>query len=96
MNLDGETKRNRGPTGLGGVLRDDTSAIIFIFFVHLGNSTNNAMEFDGLIKGLHVSHLRGYTNLIVEGDSSVIIQEPSQLRHECLKTNKNNNMFLDG
>jgi len=54
------------------------------------------MELDGLIKGLHVDHLRGYTNLIVEGDLSVIIQEPSQLRDDSLKTNKNTNMFLDG
>jgi len=31
LNRDGEAKRNRGPTGAGGVLRDDISAIIFIF-----------------------------------------------------------------
>jgi ribonuclease HI len=73
LNFDGASKGNPGAAGYGVVFRNHYGHILLISAGSLGHSTNNAAELWGLIKGLHLAFKNGFTKLIVEGDSQIII-----------------------
>jgi hypothetical protein len=73
LNFDGASKGNPGATGFGVVFRNRQGNILLISMGSLGHTTNNATELWGLTKGLQIAHAQGYHQLIVEGDSQVIL-----------------------
>jgi hypothetical protein len=77
LNFDGATKGNPRPTGAGGVFKNYNGGILFLFANYLGRSTNNVVEFDGLIKRLLLTIDLKYHSLVVEGDSTSL-SKPSQ------------------
>jgi hypothetical protein len=52
LNFDGTSKGNPGKVGAGGVIKDSGRKIIFLYSTSIGNTTNNAMEFGYLERGL--------------------------------------------
>ena len=73
LNFDGASKGNPGAAGFGVVFRDHQGQILLISAGYLGHSTNNAAELWGMIRGLQLAREHGFLNLIVEGDSLIII-----------------------
>jgi len=61
--------RNPGLAGAGGVFRDHHGSILKTFAIFLGNNTNNVVELDSLMNGLHIENREAYGNVMVEGDS---------------------------
>ena len=79
LSFDGACRGNPGDSGAGACIQ--TSAGIFLWhgWHYLGHATSNQAEYHGLIIGLTAALERGYTNLIVNGDSELII---GQMQHE--------------
>jgi ribonuclease HI len=81
MNFDGASKGNPGWTRMGGVIRDSKGNIIRLYTGSLGNSTNNVMEFRSLETDLEILNQEGMTNVIVEGDSTLVINTVRRLQN---------------
>eukprot|EP00253_Pinus_taeda_P022049 PITA_22049 len=73
LNFDGAAKGNPGPTGFGGVFRNEVGATIHIYFGTMGKDTNNAAELEGLWKGICIADKKNFFPLEVEGDSLILI-----------------------
>jgi ribonuclease HI len=82
LNFDGALKGNPGRTGMGGVIGDDQGKIIRLYTGSLGNSTNNAVEFRSLEIGLEILRREGMTNIVVEGDSMLVINTARKLQND--------------
>ena len=74
INFDGASKGNPGAAGYGLVFRNHKGHILIISAGSLGHSTNNNAELWGLLNGLCLARDHGFTKLIVEGDSQLIIK----------------------
>jgi ribonuclease HI len=81
LNFDGSSKGNPGPTGFGAVLRDNEGRILHITAGYLGFNTNNVAELWSLLKGINLAISHNIFQLIVEGDSQVIIHLISKIIH---------------
>tara|TARA_B100000242_G_scaffold261333_1_gene207112 strand:+ start:306 stop:704 length:399 start_codon:yes stop_codon:yes gene_type:complete len=73
--FDGCSKGNPGPSGAGAVIyKNDIE--IFNESKFLGNKeTNNVAEYNGLIIGLNNAIKLNISNLIVKGDSNLVINQ---------------------
>ena len=74
--FDGCCKGNPGQGGSGAVIYDK-SKIIWSDSLLLGDTTNNRAEYNGLILGLTEAKKRGIKDLIVKGDSKLVIEQMS-------------------
>jgi ribonuclease HI len=66
-------QRKYGPNWSGDIFRNSEGTILHIYADYIGRITNNAAEMDRLINGLSMAIRINYRNLIVEGDSAIII-----------------------
>jgi ribonuclease HI len=82
INFDRELKGNPGRTSMGGVIRDSQERIIQLYTRSLGNSTNNATKFGALETVLEILHREGMENVIVEGDSMLVINTVRKLQND--------------
>jgi ribonuclease HI len=82
LNFDGALKGNPGQTGMGGVIGDDQGKIRRLYTGSLGNSTNNVVEFRSLEIGLEILRREGMTNIVVEGDSMLVINTARKLQND--------------
>ena len=69
VNFDGVAKGNPGLAGFGGAYRDHKGEILQVFHGNIGFYTNNSMELEGMIQGIHLIVRNGLLLAIVEGDS---------------------------
>jgi ribonuclease HI len=81
LNFDGASKGNPGAAGYGVVIRNHYGHILDIAAGPLGHTTNNVAELWGLIKGLQLAIKNHYTQIIVEGDSQLIISLLRRISH---------------
>ena len=72
--FDGCSKGNPGPAGAGAVLYND-GIEIWANSSYVGKNTNNFAEYSGLILGLTEAVNQNIKNLIVYGDSLLVIQQ---------------------
>jgi ribonuclease HI len=71
--FDGASKFNGKDSGAGyWVETTDTS---YGGYKYLGNATNNVAEYNGLIIGLKDAVSKKYENIIVHGDSKLVIEQ---------------------
>jgi ribonuclease HI len=82
LNFDGASKGYLGRIGTGQVIRGSQGKIIQLYTGSLGNSTNNAAEFGSLETGLEILHWEGMNNIIVEGDSMLVINTIRKLQND--------------
>ncbi|KAL0368127.1 UNVERIFIED_CONTAM: putative ribonuclease H protein [Sesamum calycinum] len=54
INTDGASKGNLGPSGAGGIARDEKGVAIFAFYEFIGEATNMCAEIFGLFKALQL------------------------------------------
>ena len=73
--FDGCSKGNPGPAGAGAVLYEGHTEIWAKSFFVGNNSTNNVAEYTGLIIGLHAAVNKNIKELIVKGDSMLVIKQ---------------------
>lgn len=74
--FDGCSKGNPGRAGAGAVLYDDTGSEVFAESVFVGyRATNNESEYTGLILGLNEALKLGTKELLVRGDSMLVIRQ---------------------
>ena len=72
--FDGAAKGNPGLSGCGGVITEANGKLISSYAWGLGNGTNNKAEFCRLYQGLRIARTKGIANLLVFGDSQLLIQ----------------------
>lgn len=73
--FDGGSRGNPGIAGVGMVLYDDESEI-WSGCQYIGEvSTNNEAEYKALIAGLRIARSMGITNILVQGDSELILRQ---------------------
>lgn len=78
MQFDGAANPNPGPASSGAVLwspkgLDGKRSPVFESGKFLGKATNNIAEVQGLLLGLQIAAMRGARELLIEGDSELII-----------------------
>lgn len=78
MQFDGAANPNPGPASSGAVLwspreSDGKRRVVFEMGKFLGRATNNIAEAQGLLLGLKMAALRGARELLIEGDSELIV-----------------------
>lgn len=87
-NIDGAAKGNPGLSAAGGVFRDFEGQFLLCFSEPLGISTSYISELNGAIRAIETAYHRGWRNLWLESDSSLVVlafhkngQIPSALRN---------------
>jgi ribonuclease HI len=78
IQFDGAANPNPGPASSGAVLwspkdLDGKRTPVFESGKYLGKATNNIAEVQGLLLGLQIAAMRGARELLIEGDSELII-----------------------
>ena len=78
IQFDGAANPNPGPASSGAVLwspvgSDGKRSILFESGKYLGKATNNIAEVQGLLLGLQMAAARGVRELLIEGDSELIV-----------------------
>lgn len=78
LQFDGAANPNPGPASSGAVLwspkdMDGKRTVLFESGKFLGKATNNIAEVQGLLLGLQIAAMRGARELLIEGDSELII-----------------------
>ena len=76
MKFDGGSRGNPGPAGAGAVLYDEGGYEVSSVSAFLnGNATNNQAEYTGLVIGLEEALELGCTELVVYGDSMLVVKQ---------------------
>ena len=78
LQFDGGANPNPGPASAGAVLwspigLDGSRRVLFESGRFLGRATNNIAEVHGLLLGLKIAATRGARELLIEGDSELIV-----------------------
>jgi ribonuclease HI len=78
LQFDGAANPNPGPASSGAILWspkeiDGTRRPVFEMGKYLGKATNNIAEAQGLLLGLKMAAVRGARELLIEGDSELIV-----------------------
>jgi ribonuclease HI len=96
LNFDEASRGNPGPGGAEGIFRDSKGEIISLYTVVLGHTTNNRAKLAGLLAGLQWAKVRGYSTLIVEGDSKLLVSALGKIINSAspYKVSKNWRLFV--
>lgn len=73
LNFDGAARGNPGVAGIGCIINDESGKWLAKLAKPINPTTNNLAEFAALEEGLQVCHYLGISNLIIEGDSQIIL-----------------------
>lgn len=71
--FDGASKNNPGQAGAGGVIKDEQGRNLVTYEWGLGIMTNNKAEAYSLLLGTSIARNLGIRNLLIVGDSAIII-----------------------
>jgi ribonuclease HI len=74
MQFDGGSRGNPGPAGYGVIILADEVPIVTIGDF-IGTATNNVAEYRGMIRGMEEALKLGCTELLVRGDSELVIKQ---------------------
>jgi ribonuclease HI len=88
LQFDGLAEPNPGKASGGAILYSQNRDPLYETGEYIEFATNNVAEYTGLIIGLRLALERGYTKLLVEGDSQLIIfqtQGKWKVKNEMLK-----------
>ena len=73
--IDGASRGNPGPSGIGAVFFDGASQPVKQLSHHLGETTNNVAEYLALIYALQEALRDGYTAVSVKTDSELLARQ---------------------
>lgn len=78
LQFDGASNPNPGPSSAGAVLfTPEPRKFLYEQGVFMGHATNNEAEYNGLLTGLKAARDLGIKNLLIEGDSDLIVNQVS-------------------
>lgn len=86
--VDGASRGNPGPSGIGVVVCDVGGRVIGRIQRTLGPATNNCAEYQALICGLEEALIQGASEVVIRSDSELVIRQSSgyyRVRSEHLK-----------
>ena len=75
LQFDGGSRGNPGPAGIGVVLQAADGTPVVTLGRYIGRATNNVAEYRALITGLEEARKLGVKNLLVRGDSELIVKQ---------------------
>lgn len=75
LRFDGASRGNPGIGGSGAVLYRDNTILKTCYMYHGLSVTNNISEYYGLIIGMRMALMEGITNIMIEGDSKLVIEQ---------------------
>ncbi|NLP10295.1 ribonuclease HI family protein [bacterium] len=87
VHIDGGSKGNPGPAGIGVVFSDADGAVLREYYEYIGEETNNAAEYHALLKALDLAEEMGYDSLSLHSDSELLVGQISgdyQVKNERL------------
>jgi ribonuclease HI len=74
--VDGASRGNPGPAGIGIVIRDgDRGPILKEISEYVGRTTNNVAEYRALLKALEAAHELGAASIEIRSDSNLLINQ---------------------
>ena len=73
INTDGSSSGNPGSAGIGGIGRDSSGSVVFIFLANKGVQTINRMEGFAILYALKRAYALGWRRVIYEADSQVLV-----------------------
>jgi ribonuclease HI len=88
VHVDGASKGNPGPSSAGIVITDLEDNPIYETGVYLGEMTNNAAEYNGLISALEILTEHGAPEAYVFADSQLMVKQVNQewrVKHPGMK-----------
>ena len=76
INVDGASKGNPGPAGIGVVIRDaaDDQIVCELSEAH-GEKTNNVIEYIALIRALEYAHILKASSVTIRSDSQLLVRQ---------------------
>ncbi|MFH1782995.1 MAG: ribonuclease HI family protein [Candidatus Omnitrophota bacterium] len=90
--VDGASRGNPGPSGIGIAFCDDKKTVIKKIFKFIGIATNNVAEYSAMIYALQEALMDRYEKVTLKSDSELLTK---QLRGEYKVKNDNLKMFFD-
>lgn len=90
--IDGASRGNPGPSGIGIVFFDDKKNVVKKIFKFIGNATNNVAEYTAFIYALQEALIDRYEDVKVASDSELLTR---QLRGEYRVKNVNLKPFYE-
>ena len=88
VNVDGGSRGNPGPAGIGIVVRDGSGEVVAEAGETIGVATNNVAEYRALLRGIELAAEHGATELELVGDSQLVVQQVAggyKVKHAGLK-----------
>jgi secondary thiamine-phosphate synthase enzyme len=73
--VDGASKGNPGPAGIGVVISDESGKVIKEISENIGKQTNNFAEYTALIRALSEARELGFTHLHIQTDSELMARQ---------------------
>ncbi|MDO8602974.1 MAG: ribonuclease HI family protein [Candidatus Omnitrophota bacterium] len=90
--IDGASRGNPGPSGIGIVFCDDQDKVVKKLFKFIGNATNNVAEYSALIYAMQEALIDRYDDVKVKSDSELLTR---QLTGEYKVKNDNLRPYYD-
>jgi ribonuclease HI len=90
--IDGASRGNPGPAGIGVLILDDKGKKIKEFYKYIGLTTNNIAEYSALIYGLDEALILKADEVILNVDSELVAK---QLNGEYRVKDENIRLFFD-
>ncbi|PIY46184.1 MAG: ribonuclease H [Armatimonadetes bacterium CG_4_10_14_3_um_filter_66_18] len=75
LHVDGASRGNPGPSGVGVVLADPEGAVLHEVAENIGRTTNNVAEYTAWIRGLSLAADFGARQVTIHSDSELIIRQ---------------------
>jgi ribonuclease HI len=75
LHVDGASRGNPGPAGIGVVIADDKGKTVKTVYRYLGESTNNIAEYNALICGLEEALALAAGDIVVNIDSELVARQ---------------------
>lgn len=73
--IDGASRGNPGPSGIGIVFLDDKNNVVKKLFKFIGKTTNNMAEYAALIYGLQEALIDHYEDIVIKSDSELMTRQ---------------------
>lgn len=73
--IDGASRGNPGPAGIGVVVKNATGRIIAEISEFIGRGTNNVAEYRALIRALEEAAALGARHIVVRSDSELLVRQ---------------------
>jgi ribonuclease HI len=90
--IDGASRGNPGPSGIGIVFCDDRNNVVKKLFKFIGNATNNVAEYSALIYAMQEALIDKYNDVKIKSDSELLTK---QLTGEYKVKNDNLRPYYD-